>query len=107
MAHPLVGRTFIWMYETGMPGAGFEVTFISDHQKTSKDVTGVAQGYAATHTYDLAVVAPNVYMISWLEDSGNTLTVVLNLNEMRIYSSYSTTAPERIFMTGTIREIKP
>ena len=59
------------------------------------------------HTYDLAMVVPNVYMISWLEDSGNTLTVVLNLKEMRIYGSYSTTAPERIFMTGTIREIKP
>ena len=36
------------------------------------------------HTYDLAIVAPNVYMISWLEANGNTLTVVLNLNEMRI-----------------------
>ena len=49
MTHPLVGRTFIWMYETGVPGAGFEVTFISGNQKTSKDVTGVAKGYAATH----------------------------------------------------------
>jgi phenolic acid decarboxylase len=36
------------------------------------------------HTYDLAIVAPNVYMISWLEANGNTLTVVLNLNEMRM-----------------------
>jgi MoaF-like len=44
-------------------------------------------------------------MISWLEDHGATVTVVLNLDEMRIYSSYSTTAPERIFMTGTIHEV--
>jgi hypothetical protein len=50
MAHPLVGRTFVWTYETGAPGAGFEVTFISNNQKTSKGVSGPGLGYAATHT---------------------------------------------------------
>ena len=103
MNHPLVGRAFVWSYETGAPGAAFEVTFISDNQKTSKMIAG--GDYSATHTYDHAIVAPYVHMVAWTEEGGTVLTVVLNLNEMRIYSSYSTTAAERRFLTGTIREI--
>ena len=103
MDHPLVGRTFVWTYETGAPGAAFEVAFISDNQKTSKMIAG--GDYSAIHTYDHAIVAPNVHMVSWSEEGGTVLTVVLNLNEMRIYSSFTTTVPERRFLTGTIREI--
>jgi hypothetical protein len=60
---------------------------------------------SAIHTYDHAIVAPNVHMVAWTEKSGSVLTIVLNLNEMRIYSTFSTTAAERRFMTGTICEI--
>jgi len=42
----------------------------------------------------------------WTEEDGTVLAVILNRNEMRIYSSYSTTVAERRFMTGKIREIK-
>ena len=105
MTHPLVGRTFLWTWETGAPGAVFEVAFTSDNEHTSKGVAGPVLGYSDTHIYDIAIVAPDVYMISWLKPSGMTVTVVLNLTEKRIYGSYSTPAPERGFMTGTIREI--
>jgi phenolic acid decarboxylase len=101
--NPLVGRKFQWTWQTGAPGAAFEVDFISHEIKTSRAIAGLE--YEAIHTYDLAVVAPQVYMVSWLEESGTALTVVINLNEMKIYGSFSTTTPERLFLAGTIKEI--
>lgn len=99
MNHPLVGKTITLTYETPVHGAPFEIHFLSNHQKHSKGL-GTAGGYDALHTFDLAIVAPNTYFIAWLKDHGDAVTVVLNLNEMKVYGSYITPKPDRIFMLG-------
>ena len=105
-ANPLVGKTVVITYETGAPGASFEINFISDHQKTSTG-RGAAEGYLATDVYEMAVIAPGIYMISWMDDAdGHVVTAVWDLAGMKAYGSYSNPKPERIFMTGTINEIR-
>ena len=83
--NPLVGKTVVITYETGFPGTSVEINFVSDHQKTS-----ASTGYFATDEYEMAVVAPNIYMVSWMgNEDGHVVTAVWNLNEMKAYGSYS------------------
>jgi len=104
--NPLVGKTVVITYEAGFPGASVEINFISNSQKTSKG-RGASEGYFATDNYEMAVVAPNVYMVSWMEDAdGHVVTAVWNFDEMKAYGSYSNPEPKRIFMTGIINEIR-
>lgn len=104
--NPLVGKTIVLTYETGFPGASVEIHFISNTQKASTG-RGASEGYFATDNYEMAVVAPNIYMVSWMEDAdGHVVTAVWNLNTMNAYGSYSSPEPKRIFMTGIINEIR-
>ena len=104
--NPLVGKAIVLTYETGFPGASVEIHFISNAQKTSIG-RGTMEGYFATDNYEMAVVAPNIYMASWMEDSdGHVVTAVWNLNTIKAYGSYSSPEPKRIFMTGIINEIR-
>lgn len=104
--NPLVGKTVVITYETGFPGSSVEINFVSDHQKTSTG-RGVSAGYFATDEYEMAVVAPKIYMVSWMgNEDGHVVTVVWNLNEMKAYGSYSNPDRQRVFMTGLINEIR-
>jgi hypothetical protein len=104
--NPLIGKTVVITYETGAPGFSFEINFFSSSQKTSTG-RGKAEGYVATDNYELAVVAPNVYMVSWMgKEDGHVVTVVWNLNDMKAYGTYSNPEPTRTSMTGTINEIR-
>jgi hypothetical protein len=104
MDHPLVGKTITWTWESPFPGSGFEVHFLSSHQKRSIG-KGAAAGYDALHTYDAAIVAPNTYLIAWIKDDGDAVSVVLNLDEMQVYGSYITSKQERVFMLGVIDQV--
>lgn len=104
--NPLIGKTVVISYETGAPGVSFEINFISDSQKTSTG-RGAAEGYFATDNYEMAVVAPNVYMVSWMgNEDGHVVTAVWNFENMKAYGSYSNPEPKRIFMAGIIDAIK-
>ena len=102
----MVGKTVVITYETGFPGASVEINFISDSQKTSSG-RGASAGYFATDNYEMAVVAPNIYMVSWMSDEdGHVVTAVWNLNDMKAFGSFSNPERERIFMTGIINEFR-
>jgi hypothetical protein len=103
MENPLVGRKVVWIYETVYPGAGFEVEFISNEQLTSKGI-GKAEGWSATMPYDMAVVASDIYFVSFNKDDGEVISIVINLTTNKVYASRSTVTPDRVFMTGTVNE---
>ena len=104
--NPLIGKTVVITYETGFPGTSVEIHFISDSQKTSIG-RGVSAGYSATDNYEMAVVAPNIYMVSWMgNEDGHVVTAIWNFDNMKAYGSYSNGEPKRIFMTGIIDEIR-
>jgi len=94
--NPLVGKTVVVTYETGAPGFSSEINFISNGQKTSTGKS-TADGYVATDNYEMAVVAPNIYMVSWMEDSdGHVVIAVWNFNTTKAYGSYSNSEPKHI-----------
>ena len=101
--HPLVGRKFSWTWETGFPGATFEVDFFSSDMKRACGKNELC--YSATHRYDIAQVDSGIFMVSWMESNGVTQSVVLNLNENRVFGSFSSTSPGRVFMTGRLAEL--
>ena len=104
--NPLVGKTVVITYETGAPGASFEIKFISNSQKTSTG-RGVAEGYFSTDNYEIVVVTSNIFMVSWMgSDDGHVVTAVWNFENMKAYGSYSNGEPKRILMTGVINEIR-
>ena len=104
--NPLVGKTIVITYETGFPESSVEIHFVSDRQKTSTG-RGASAGYFATDEYEMAVVAPNIFMVSWMgNEDGHVVTAVWNLNDMKAYGSYSNPDRQRIFMTGFINEIR-
>lgn len=104
--NPLVGKTIVLTYETGAPGFSVEINFISNTQKTSRG-RGQSEAYFVTDNYEMAVIAPNIYMVSWMEDAdGHVVTAVWNFNTMKAYGSYSNPEHKRIFMTGVINEIR-
>jgi phenolic acid decarboxylase len=104
--NPLVGKTVVITYETGAPGYSAEINFFSNHQKTSTG-RGATVGYVSTDNYEMVVVAPNIYMVSWLaQKDGHVVTVVWNFNDMKAYGTYSNPEPTRVTMTGVINEIR-
>ncbi len=103
MDNPLVGRKVIWTYETVYPGASFEVEFISDEQLISTGL-GKAEGWSATMPYDMAVVASDIYFVSFNKEDGEVISIVINLISKKVYSSRSTVTPDRVFITGTVIE---
>jgi hypothetical protein len=60
----------------------------------------------STDTYDAVVIAPKIYMASWMGEDGHVVTDVFNLNDMRINSTYSNPEPQRIVMAGIINEVR-
>jgi len=104
--NPLIGKTVVITYGTGFPGTSVEINFISDSQKASTG-RGASEGYFATDNYELAVVAPSIHMVSWMEiEDGHLVTAIWNFGAMKAYGSYSNGEPKRIFMTGIINEIR-
>jgi hypothetical protein len=104
--NPLVGKTVIITYETGAPGFSVEINFFSNQQKTSTG-RGATAGYVATDAYEMVVIAPNIYMVSWLaQEDGHVVTAVWNFNDMKAYGTYSNPEPTRVTMTGFINEIR-
>ncbi len=84
------GRTFRWTFEEGPTAGGtYEHTFGKDGKVSFRKVDGSSkdQGGAekAETKYASFEVAPEVQLVSYLSDSGYTLTVAMNFETNRIY----------------------
>ena len=101
--HPLVKQTIRVRWES--PGAAaFEWHFLSDREKHARALDG---SYDAIHSYNLAVVAPDIYFISWRKDEGDAISVVLNLDQMKAYGSYVMPQGSPVPMVGTVEKVGP
>ena len=99
MGNPLVGKTIVFTYETGFPGASIEINFFSENEKTSKHLD-TNDSWAETDAYDVTVIAPKIYMASWTGSDGHVVTAVFNLNDMTINSTFSNPEANRVPMSG-------
>jgi hypothetical protein len=106
MDNSLVGKTIAFQYETGAPpGTAIEIDFFSERQKTSRSLDPTNH-WVATDDYDMAVIAVDIYMASWMGDDGHVVTAVFNLRNMTINSTYSSLDRLRIPMAGIITDVR-
>lgn len=82
----LAGRTVRWTFDDG-PTAGvtYEHTFRPDGTVVFRDVKSTAKAGQKGHPYASFEVAPATHLVSYLSDSGYTLTVALNLDSKRCF----------------------
>jgi hypothetical protein len=82
------GRTFRWTFEDGPTAGGtYEHTFGEDGSVSFRKLDGAAEGGKPKREkkYASFEVAPEVHLVSYLSDSGYTLTVAMNLDTGRLY----------------------
>lgn len=80
--HVIPGHTFEWHWEQGaFKGAAYQVTFLKDGQLHWQGIAGGVIGKQDREKqYQSAVIANDILMISWLEKSGYTVTIILNFS---------------------------
>ena len=82
----LYGKTLRWTF-TGGPVAGktFEHTFYEDGSCLFRSVSGREKGESARARIGASIkVSEEIFLSSYLMDSGYTLTVVLNFKQWRV-----------------------
>jgi hypothetical protein len=84
------GRTFRWTFEEGPTAGGtYEHRFGEDGKVSFRKVDGDSKEQGekpkAETKYASFEVAPEVQLVSYLSDSGFTLTVAMNFETERIY----------------------
>jgi hypothetical protein len=84
----LAGKTQQWKFSQGpATGMTYEHTFNGDGTVSFRDVKDPPKpNVKATTKYASYEVAPGMHLVSYLGDSGYTLTVLVDMNKKKIYS---------------------
>lgn len=80
----LAGKILRYEYENG---EAYQILF-HENSATWTSLAGTAAGMSGTEQHDVIEVASNVLFVSWLESSGEVVSLVANLNTQRVYVSY-------------------
>jgi len=103
----LAGRTQRWKFGEG-PTAGktYEHTFYPDGTVSWREVGATSQGkpsaeHRPTTKYAAFEVAPGLHLVSYLSESGYTLTVLVNTNNRQLHG-FASSAKEWYPLTGTL-----
>jgi hypothetical protein len=107
-ADPLKGKTIRWTYVDGpMKGMSFEHHFSNDGTVSWKEAGSDAKPSAdSTAPYELAQIKDDLYVISYLSGSGNTLTTVVDEKTGKIVS-FASNEKELLVLHGDIEGREP
>jgi MoaF N-terminal domain len=102
----LAGRRLKWTFDSGpTAGASFEHAFHPDGTVEFRKLEGGKPGAAKREKrYAAFEVAPDVQLVSYLAESGYTLTVAMNLAAGRIYG-FASNDKEWYPVSGTVESI--
>jgi hypothetical protein len=103
----LIGKTIKWTFDDGpMAGTAFEHGFDADGGVTWTLASGPNKGASAREkSYGAMKVNDKTIAISYLASSGHTLTVVLSLDDQRMYG-FASSDKEWFAMNGTFEIVK-
>jgi hypothetical protein len=104
---PLSGKTVQWTFEDG-PVAGMraEHTFHEDGSVTWRILVGPGTGHSKREQrYSAVQAAKDVVAVSYLGESGHTLTVVLNFSTGRMYA-FASNNTDWHALTGTFEVVQ-
>jgi hypothetical protein len=84
MTDPITGQTIRWTFlDTSFAGKTFEHTFGADGGVTFREIgTDAKPGKA--QKYEVARITDDVHVVSYLSESGYTLTVVLDFSTKKL-----------------------
>jgi hypothetical protein len=104
---PLTGKRIKWMFDDGpVAGTTYEHTFGGDGSVTWTIVEGPHQGATEREkSYGAVKVNDKTIAISYLATSGYTLSVVLNLDDQRMFG-FASNDKEWYAMKGTFELVK-
>ncbi|TXC99797.1 MoaF N-terminal domain-containing protein [Streptomyces sp. ISID311] len=81
------GRTFVFRVDNGVV---FRNTYSADgtslHYET---LEGPAKGATETVALHAAEVAPGIFLLGWVEESGMTVTHVMNLDTLTVHALWT------------------
>ncbi|PWJ42422.1 phenolic acid decarboxylase [Sediminitomix flava] len=80
----LIGQTLIYEYDNG---ESYKLEF-EESTLVWTCLAGVAKGHSGIEKYDFVEVASEIIFISWLEQSREVVSIVFNLNTMKVFCSY-------------------
>jgi phenolic acid decarboxylase len=72
----LIGKTIHMTYDNGVE---FDAEYLDGSQMRWDALTGPAKGTSGIESSHIREVAPDVYLVNWLEESGTTVSQVINL----------------------------
>ena len=103
----LSGRTLNWKFETGPTAGGtYEHTFEPDGSVSFRKLDDSGKGKVTREkAYAAFEVSPDVQLVSYLAESGYTLTVALNFDTGRLYG-FASNDKEWHAVSGTFETVK-
>ncbi len=79
----LEGRKFLYTYKSGLRVEG---EFLAGSRLAWRALSGPAAGSSGTEAASIAEVRPDLWLVSWVEGSGTTVSQVLDLHLMAVTS---------------------
>jgi hypothetical protein len=89
-------------------GIEIDAHYVSDSELRWTATAGPPAGQSGSEEIQAVEVAPDVFFISWIEESGLTLSQVLDLANMKIHSFVTMEMGGRrsgMLQTGTVKEL--
>ena len=80
----LKGKTIEYCYQNG---DRYRVSF-TKLGATWTTLSGPAAGSSGTENYKCAMVAPNVFFITWLEETREVVSLIVDLDNAKVVCSY-------------------
>ena len=100
----LLGKKLIFRYESGLEVIGH---YSTPTKVSWEALTGAAKGSKGRESVDMAEIAPNIFLVNWVEKSGTTVSQILDLDKLVVTAFVTFDTPQgrqSMFDKGTLTE---
>lgn len=104
MENPFFGKTIQHTWTEGaFSGGSFKNTYHSNNSVSLECVAGVMKGTKAEQkNYSARFISKDLWLMSWLEDSGYSVSIVFDFANKKVTGTISKPAGEFYPVSGTI-----
>lgn len=100
----LLGKKLLFHSESGLQVIGH---YSNQTEVSWEALTGPAKGSEGKESVDMAEIAPDIFFVNWVEESGTTVSQVLDLDKLVVTAFVTFDTPQgrqRMFDKGTLTE---
>lgn len=99
---PIIGKTF--SVDFGMAKAILKIESETSLTFTIIEKNGQEVHEVETVTTEMTQLRPQLYMLTWKEKNGNTITQIQDYDNGNIYSNWTTPSGDFIHAKGTLKQ---